>query len=180
MNNKDKIRVAISRLKTIGTRVSLFIDDSFEQILAAKEVGADDIEIHTGTYANARLHSEQQFKHLDNIRSAVNLGLELGLRVNAGHGLHYNNVEPIASIDGISELNIGHAIIARAVLTGLDEAVRTMKSLIVNSRINNKLLSFKSVFIMIYGIGTDIVSIDRINTIFSKRPERFIKKYYLF
>ncbi len=138
VNNKNKIRDAIVRLQSFGTRVSLFIDDNFEQVTAAKEVGADDIEIHTGCYANARLHSKQQLQYLDNIRSAVNLGLELGLRVNAGHGLHYYNIEPIAGIIGISELNIGHAIIARAVLTGLDEAVRTMKSLMITSRKNCK------------------------------------------
>ncbi|MBP9723117.1 MAG: pyridoxine 5'-phosphate synthase [Gammaproteobacteria bacterium] len=130
--NKSKIKAAVTRLKEQGIRVSLFINPIITQIEAAKECGADDIEIHTGSYALA-CNLEQE-RILKDIKSAVNMGLELGLRINAGHGLHYHNVGPIAAIIGVTELNIGHAIIARAITTGMDEAVRTMKKLMNQAR----------------------------------------------
>lgn len=130
VKHKSAITDAILRLQDAGIRVSLFVDDSMEQIIAAKECNADDVEIHTGCYANAKLHSEEQACYLSSLRSAVNLGIELGLKVNAGHGLHYHNVQSVAALPGISELNIGHAIVARAVMTGFHEAVSTMKNLI--------------------------------------------------
>lgn len=130
ISNKKNITETIKKLQDAGIIVSLFIDPDYHQINAAKECNADDIEIHTGSYAHAPLHSKLQAKLLSDLHSSVNLGLELGLRVNAGHGLHYHNVQAVAGIPGVSELNIGHSIIARAVMTGLEESVRTMKNLI--------------------------------------------------
>jgi len=129
----DAIQLATTRLKAKGTRVSLFIDADLNQIDAAKEAGAPVIEIHTGAYADAdNKHAEEE--EFERILLAVEHGNRVGLHVNAGHGLHYHNVEPIAAIGGIRELNIGHAIIARAVFTGLDEAVREMKALMRGAR----------------------------------------------
>lgn len=125
----DRIKNACSRLAGAGIDVSLFIDADPEQISAAKEAGASTIEIHTGHYADTTGQAQQ--KELQRIRDGVALGLEKGLVVNAGHGLHYHNVEPIAAIPGINELNIGHGIIARAVFTGLPEAVAEMKRLMI-------------------------------------------------
>lgn len=109
--------------------MSLFIDAEESQILAARECGAPAIEIHTGGYADAQTIDQQQ-QELARIRSAVAFALAQGLIVNAGHGLHYHNTLAIAEIPGINELNIGHSIIARAAITGLDEAVRSMRSLL--------------------------------------------------
>lgn len=139
IKNKSKITDAIAQLQQAGIRVSLFIDPIPEQIQAAKDCAADDIEIHTGCYSLQQLHSKEQYAELQKIQSAVNAGLEVGLRVNAGHGLHYHNVTEIAKINGLTELNIGHAIIARAVFTGLDEAVRTMKTLMLQARVQSPL-----------------------------------------
>jgi pyridoxine 5-phosphate synthase len=110
----------------------LFVDAEATQIQAAAQVGAPVIEIHTGHFADAQ-GSQQQFE-LERIIDAVRLGTELGLQVNAGHGLNYQNVGDIAAIPQVRELNIGHAIIARALFTGLSEAVREMKRLMVESR----------------------------------------------
>jgi pyridoxine 5-phosphate synthase len=116
-------------LADAGVRVSLFIDADPRQLNAAAETGAPVIEIHTGHYADAA-NSAEADRELSRIIDATALGLSLGLQVNAGHGLDYHNVSAIAAIQGLSELNIGHAIISRAVFTGLDEAVREMKRLI--------------------------------------------------
>ncbi len=112
-----------------GSRVSLFIDADPTQLSAAAAVGAPVVEIHTGQYADATSRQQREVELIRIVR-AVDFGIELGLQVNAGHGLDYHNVGPIASIEGISELNIGHSIIARAIFSGLAEAVRQMKSLI--------------------------------------------------
>ena len=127
--NKAWIAQCCQRLGQAGIEVSLFIDADEEQIAAARECGAPAIEIHTGGYADAETVDEQQ-QELARIRSGVAFALEQGLVVNAGHGLHYHNTLPIAEIPGINELNIGHSIIARAAITGLDEAVRSMRALI--------------------------------------------------
>ena len=127
--NKAWIAQCCQRLGQAGIEVSLFIDADKAQIAAARECGAPAIEIHTGGYADAETVDAQQ-QELARIREGVAFALEQGLVVNAGHGLHYHNTLPIAEIPGINELNIGHSIIARAAITGLDEAVRSMRALL--------------------------------------------------
>lgn len=120
------------QLADAGVRVSLFIDADRLQLDAARAVGAPLVEIHTGHYADA-VTEEQRLQELERIHDAVDYGVELGLQVNAGHGLDYHNVQAIAAIPGIDELNIGHSIVSRAVFTGWKEAVSTMKQLICHS-----------------------------------------------
>ena len=127
-----RIEDACKALAAIGIRVSLFIDPDTAQIECARRVGAPVIELHTGTYANAT--GSARALELERVRSAASLAASLGLVVNAGHGLNYHNVEPIAAIPEIVELNIGHAIIARAVFDGLPRAVRDMKELMRAAR----------------------------------------------
>lgn len=129
----DVLTKFIARLQVVNIKVSLFIEADKDQIKAAASSGADAIEIHTGAYADAT-SEEAQAKHLDNISKAAHYAHKQGLIVNAGHGLNYQNVKPIAAIPEIHELNIGHAIVARAVLTGMEEAVSTMKVLMVEGR----------------------------------------------
>ncbi|MFV1996824.1 MAG: pyridoxine 5'-phosphate synthase [Acidiferrobacterales bacterium] len=124
-----RIKEVANRLASAGTRVSLFIDADEAQIEAAVKSGAPAIEIHTGHFAGA-VDSRGYNKELTRIQQAIKQGVDSGLQVNAGHGLHYHNVQDIAAIPGIGELNIGHAIVARALFTGLQEAVREMKCLI--------------------------------------------------
>ena len=131
MGNSGYLKDFITALTEAGIRVSLFVDADLAQIDAAKASGAPVIEIHTGHYADATSISEKE-RELARIVSAVNHGIELGLQVNAGHGLDYHNVKPIVAIAGIAELNIGHAIIARALFSGLANAVTDMKSLLIN------------------------------------------------
>lgn len=128
-----KVQDAVSRLAAVGTQVSLFIDADHQQIDAAVAVGAPYIEIHTGRYADAETSAIQQ-EELARIREAARYAHGLGLRVNAGHGLHYHNVKPIAAIPEMEELNIGHAIIGRAVFEGLPAAVAEMKRLMIEAR----------------------------------------------
>jgi len=128
-----RLREACERLKKAKVRVSLFIDADCEQVAAAKDVGAPVVEIHTGHFADAQ-DPVQQAKELDRIVSAVHFGQELGLQVNAGHGLHYHNVQSIAGISQIRELNIGHAIVAHAIFVGLANAVSEMKQLMREAR----------------------------------------------
>ncbi|TNF52260.1 MAG: pyridoxine 5'-phosphate synthase, partial [Gammaproteobacteria bacterium] len=116
-------------LAEAGIRVSLFIDPDPLQVEAALAIGVPVIEIHTGAYAEARDPASRALE-LDRIQQAVTLGTGLGLHVNAGHGLEYHNVQAIAAIPGVRELNIGHAIIARALFSGLEQAVRDMKRLL--------------------------------------------------
>ncbi len=126
---QDKtLRSAIDRLHDVGSRVSLFIDAEEKQIQAAASLGADFIEIHTGSYAN-KFGAERE-SELEKLRRGAALALSLGLRVNAGHGLNYENTTPILSLPGLEELNIGHAIISRALTVGLENAVREMAHLI--------------------------------------------------
>jgi pyridoxine 5-phosphate synthase len=127
--NLSQLTDFCGRLADSGVRVSLFIDADPEQIEAAHAVGAPVIEIHTGHYADAPNPSIRA-EALERIRRGVEQGLALGLQVNAGHGLDYHNVKAIAAIPGVRELNIGHAIVARAIFSGLDRAVRDMKSVI--------------------------------------------------
>ncbi|MFO7592936.1 MAG: pyridoxine 5'-phosphate synthase [Pseudomonadota bacterium] len=130
---KSRIREACRRLAAAGVKVSLFIDAEPSQIKAAAECGAPAIEIHTGHYADAKT-PQQQAAELERIKTGVSLGVEAGLQVNAGHGLHYHNTTAIAAMADIRELNIGHAIIARAVFVGLQEAVREMKRIMNEAR----------------------------------------------
>lgn len=130
---RHRIGTACQRLAAAGVRVSLLVDPDPQQVEAAAEVGAPVIEIHTGRYADAETLAarEQEYQR---IRDAVSQGAKLGLQVNAGHGLNYENVQPVAALAQVRELNIGHAIVARALFTGLGEAVREMKRLMVDAR----------------------------------------------
>lgn len=119
---------AIPQIKSTGIRVSLFIDPVADQIRAAADLGADLIEIHTGIYSN--LEGAARDQALQQVIEAAALGQSLGLGINAGHGLNYDNVKPIAQIEGMGDLNIGHSIVARAVFTGLKSAVQEMLTLI--------------------------------------------------
>lgn len=133
VNQAARIRAAVQDLEDAGIRVSLFIDADPEQIEAAAASGAPVIEIHTGHYADADDGGDRN-RELDRITRGVAQGVQAGLQVNAGHGLNYRNIGPIAAIDGITELNIGHGIVARAVFTGLVESVREMKRLMREAR----------------------------------------------
>jgi pyridoxine 5-phosphate synthase len=130
---QQRIRAACTRLAAAGVCVSLFIDADAAQVEAAAQAGAPCIEIHTGHFADAT-DSRGRDRELARIVEAVSLGEVAGLQVNAGHGLHYHNVTAIASIPAVRELNIGHAIIARAVFTGLGAAVGEMKRLMRAAR----------------------------------------------
>ncbi len=122
------------QLQAEGIRVSLFIDPEADQIQAAAEVGAPVIELHTGRYAEAHDEAGQR-SELERVQIAVQEGVKRGLKVNAGHGLHYTNVQAIAAIPDIAELNIGHAIVAHAVFVGWKAAVSEMKALMVKARL---------------------------------------------
>ncbi len=128
----DVVKAATTQLKNAGIRVSLFIDPEEKQIQAAKEVGATVVELHTGRYAD--LEGDQQVSELEHIRKAAQFGVSIGLRVNAGHGLHEGNVKPVAAITELSELNIGHAIVAEALFKGWQKAIVDMKALMVQGR----------------------------------------------
>ncbi|WP_105190570.1 MULTISPECIES: pyridoxine 5'-phosphate synthase [unclassified Pseudoalteromonas] len=129
----DKVADAVKRLSDAGIKVSLFIDADEAQIDASVKAGAPYIEIHTGAYADAENDAEQAAE-LESIRAGVQYAHAQGLVVNAGHGLHYHNVKPIAAMPEIYELNIGHAIIARAAIDGMEKAVRDMKRLMLEAR----------------------------------------------
>ena len=125
----DSIKQAVSQLQSNGSIVSLFIDADEKQIDAAHKTGAKVIELHTGHYADAASMEEQQVE-FEKIRHSASYAQALGFQVNAGHGLHYHNTQQIAALPEIVELNIGHAIIARALFSGLGSAVKEMKKLI--------------------------------------------------
>lgn len=132
-----QVQQAVQQLHGEGIRVSLFIDADAAQIQAAAESGAEVIEIHTGRYAELIDESAQEIELL-RIREGVMVGKRHGLKVNAGHGLHYTNVQKIAAIQDISELNIGHAIVAQAVFVGWQKAVSEMKAIMVQARLAAK------------------------------------------
>lgn len=127
-----RVAVAVERLQKAGCVVSIFLDADEQQILAVKRTGATVIELHTGHYAAAKNADEQQ-QELEKIRKAAAFAQKQGLIVNAGHGLNYQNVEAIAAIPGLNELNIGHAIIAHALFVGLENAVAEMKALMLGA-----------------------------------------------
>ena len=129
---RQKISAAVERLQDRGVRVGLFVDPERSQIESSKEVGAHAVEIHTGTYCNAAETARKREREA--VVAAATLARNLGLEVHAGHGLDYTNVSPIASIPEIVELNIGHSIIARAVIVGIEQAVREMKQLLAKAR----------------------------------------------
>jgi pyridoxine 5-phosphate synthase len=131
----DAVKAATKKLIDAGIRVSLFIDPEEKQIQAAKDVGATVVELHTGRYAD--LSGADQEKELVRIRKAAIFGKSIGLRVNAGHGLHEGNVKPVAAITELSELNIGHAIVAEALFKGWQKAIIDMKALMVLGRANS-------------------------------------------
>ena len=126
------LQTACARLAGVGVRVSIFIDPDPKQLDAAVRIGAPVVELHTGAYAEA--HGSGQARELDRLVQAARHAQGLGLVVNAGHGLHYHNVQPVAAIPEIVELNIGPSIVARAVFDGLPVAVREMKRLMVEGR----------------------------------------------
>lgn len=123
-----RLRETTRRLQSAGIVVSLFIDPDDEQVRAAKDAGAEWVELHTGRYANAK--PAERAAELEKLRAAGATAVRLGLGLNAGHGLDYDNVVPVSRIDGMRELNIGFSIIARALFSGLTAAVRDMKSLV--------------------------------------------------
>ena len=127
--NRHYLRDVIREMQKHEIEVSLFVDPVEDQIESCKDVGADKIEIHTGEYANARTEREQQ-EHLMIVRQAAILGRDLGLGVNAGHGLNYLNILPFKAITEIEEISIGHSVIARAVFVGLERAVKEMLALV--------------------------------------------------
>jgi pyridoxine 5-phosphate synthase len=128
----EAVKAATKQLQEAGIRVSLFIDPEEKQIQAAKDVGATVVELHTGRYAD--LSGADQATELERIRKAAQFGKSIGLRVNAGHGLHEGNVMPIAAIAELSELNIGHAIVAEALFKGWQKAITDMKTLMIQGR----------------------------------------------
>jgi len=132
-----EVSAAVRQLHAQDIHVSLFIDPDTEQIAAAEETGARVIELHTGRYADAHDEAEQQ-RELLRIHDAVTEGVRHGLKVNAGHGLHYTNVQAVAAIADIAELNIGHAIVAHAVFAGWHNAVREMKAIMVAARLSGQ------------------------------------------
>jgi pyridoxine 5-phosphate synthase len=132
VSHRQKIREATQRLQGIGVRVSLFIDPESAQIEASRDAGAHAVEIHTGAYCNA-LGMERD-KQLQVIREAGKLAQSLGLEVHGGHGLNYDNVLAIAQIPQMAELNIGHSIIARAIIVGIEQATREMKDLMSKAK----------------------------------------------
>jgi pyridoxine 5-phosphate synthase len=129
----QRMRDACQRLSEAGVRVSLFIDADGRQVEASNEVGAACIEIHTGHFADA-VNPSDRVAEFRKIHQAIRFGDDIGLQVNAGHGLHYHNVQAIAAVPQLRELNIGHAIVARALMSGLGDAVREMKRLMVEAR----------------------------------------------
>lgn len=132
VGQQARIAAACKQLAAQGIRVSLFIDPEPEQLDAAVAVGAPVVELHTGTYADASVSAQEQ--ELERIAAAARYGHALGLTVHAGHGLHYENVKPVAAVAEIVELNIGHAVIARAVFAGLERAVSEMKRIMLAAR----------------------------------------------
>ena len=126
-----KLRTAIRRLDEAGLHVSLFIDPDLAQIDAAKDLGVPAVELHTGRYSH---HWRENAAALDEIRRAADHAASMGLAVHAGHGLTYQNVQPVARIEAIEELNIGHSIVSRALFTGIGPAVKEMKLLLQQAR----------------------------------------------
>ena len=133
VGNFDRVRRCVDQLHTAGIIVSLFIDPSEKQIEATKRLGCAAVELHTGRYADATSPAAQA-EELEQLHRAGQFALQTGLVLHFGHGLTYRNVQPVAAIPGASELNIGHSIVARAVMVGFTQAVREMRELIVTAK----------------------------------------------
>jgi pyridoxine 5-phosphate synthase len=131
-SRRQPVGHALERLRAAGVRTSLFVDPEESAVRASAEMGSDAIELHTGEYANAR--GAERAAQLERLRRAAALGRELGLAVHAGHGLTYENVAPIAALGEVEELNIGHSVVSRAVLVGMERAVREMAELVRRAR----------------------------------------------
>lgn len=129
--HRGKVQEAVKRLQGRGIRVSLFIDPKSDQIEMSREVGAHGVELHTGRYCNV---SGDRTKELEKIAAAASFARRLGLEVHGGHGLNYENVVPVARIPEMVELNIGHSIVARSIMVGMEQAVREMKELLNRAR----------------------------------------------
>ncbi len=127
--NLESLTAAAEKFRQAGILISYFIDPDFDQLAAARAAGADFVELHTGAYANAAGEAAAE-RELEQLFAAAERGGELGLRINAGHGLNYLNVKRVLALPGLEELHIGHSIISRAVFAGLDSAVREMSSII--------------------------------------------------
>lgn len=139
-SKKSYYKDYVAKFREANINVSMFIDPDPHQIEASYEINANFIEIHTGSYANAK-NDEEVIEQFKKIEAGAKLAKNLGLRVNAGHGLNYTNVHRILTISGLEELNIGHSIISRAIFVGLDQAVREMK--VILDRYNNAFISGK-------------------------------------
>ena len=128
--NLERAREVTTTLVGAGIPVSMFIDPETSQLEASVEVGAPWVELHTGSFAQAWFDETARLREMESLRSGMELGVELGLRVNAGHGINYVNVAEARTLDQVHEFNIGHSIISRALFTGIEEAVATMRSLL--------------------------------------------------
>lgn len=133
-SGRARIGEVLASLREAGIKTSLFIDPDPDTITAAADLGADAIELHTGAYANAWRPGRVPGTELERLRTGAERGIELGLHVHAGHGLTYENVAPVAVLPGIEELNIGHSVVSRAVLVGMERAVREMKGVLRDAR----------------------------------------------
>jgi pyridoxine 5-phosphate synthase len=133
VSGREAVRKAVKTLKDAEIEVSLFIDPDVDQVKAAHRAEAHAVELHTGRYCDARLAADRR-RELNRLLDATKAAAKLGLKVAAGHGLNYQNVLPVAAIQEIEELNIGHAIVAHAVLVGMERAVREMKALLRQAR----------------------------------------------
>jgi pyridoxine 5-phosphate synthase len=131
-SNREKVGRSAGRLQEAGVRVSLFVDPDRDALAAAADLGVEAVELHTGEYANATDDAGRQ-RHLTRLREAAVRGIELGLAVHAGHGLTYENVTPVAAIPEIEEVNIGHSIMSRAILVGMERAVAEMRAVILEA-----------------------------------------------
>ncbi|MFO7588228.1 MAG: pyridoxine 5'-phosphate synthase [Gemmatimonadota bacterium] len=130
---RERLAPTLERFRAAEIRTSLFVGPDLEAIRASAELGAEAVELHTGGYANARRPPEVAVQ-LDRLRAAAALGRELGLAVHAGHGLTYENVAPVAAVPECEELNIGHSVVSRAILVGIERSVREMKELVLRAR----------------------------------------------
>lgn len=130
---RARAAAAVARFGEAGIRTSLFVDPEPAVLRASAEIGAVAVELHTGEYANARTPGDRRAE-IERLQAAAELGRDLGLAIHAGHGLTYENVGPVAAIPGCEELNIGHSVVSRAVLVGIERAVREMKELVLRAR----------------------------------------------